>query len=76
MLGRQVDGLARGLVKVVGNMVGTGRGQGVHWRSEAVRVVLEAIEGRTNTLQDCHIVKKDELRYDVMVFGRFYFFNY
>ena len=47
MLVRQVDGVAsQGLVKVVGNMVGRGRGEGAHGSSKAVRVVLEAVEGR------------------------------
>ena len=42
-MARQVAGVVRGLVKVVGNMVGTGRGKGVHWSSKVVRVVLEAV---------------------------------
>ena len=48
---------SKGLVKVVGSTVGTGHGQGVHWSSKAVRVVLEALEWITNTVQDCHIAK-------------------
>ena len=50
MLARQVDGVVRGLVKVVGSMVWTRRGQGLHRSSKAVRVVLEAVEGRIRTL--------------------------
>ena len=53
-----MDGVVRGLVKVVGNMVGTGRGKGVHWSSKAVRAMLEATEGRINILKDYHIIGK------------------
>ena len=61
-MGRQVDGVVRELVKVVGNMGEAVREQGVHWNSKAVRVVLGAVEGRICTLEDCHISRKDELR--------------
>ena len=57
-MARQVDGVIRGLVKVVGNMVETGREKCVHWSSKAVRFVLEAVEGRINILHDFHIVRK------------------
>ena len=48
-----------------------GRGQGVHWSSKVVRVVLGAVEGRINTVQDCHIVK-GKLRRNVTVQPFFY----
>ena len=53
-----MDGAVRGSVKVVGSMIETGREQDTHWRSKAVRVVLEAVEGRVNTPQDCLIIRK------------------
>ena len=52
MLSRQVSGVSGRLVRVVGTMVGKGRGNGVYWSSKAVKVVLEAVEGRTNTLHN------------------------
>ena len=52
-------------------MVGTGHGRGVHWSSKAVRVVLEAVEGRISTVQNCHIARMMKLRFDAMIFGRF-----
>ena len=55
MLGRQVDGVVRGLVKVAGSMVETGRGQGMHWSSKVVRVVLEVVQGSISTLKACHM---------------------
>ena len=61
-MGRQVDGVVRELVKVVGNMGEEVREQGVHWNSKAVRVVLGAVEARIYTLEDCDISRKDELR--------------
>ena len=53
-------------------MVGTGHGQGFHWSSKAIRVVLVAVERRISTLKDSHILRKTTLFYDVMVFGRFW----
>ena len=50
-------------------MVGIRHGQGVHWSSKAMRVVPEAVEGKINTLQDCHIIRMMKLPYDVMLFG-------
>ena len=49
-MARQVDRVVRGLVKVVGNMVETGRGKCVNWSSKVVRFVLESVERRINTL--------------------------
>ena len=36
-LARQGDGIVRRFVKVVGNMVETGRGKVLHWRRSEVR---------------------------------------
>ena len=58
MLACQVDGVVRELVKVVGNMVETGCGQGAHWNSKVVRAVLGAVVGRIISLQDCHTLRK------------------
>ena len=53
-----MGGVLGGLVRVVGNMVGKVRGEGNHWSSKVVSAVLEAVEGRTNTLQDCQILRE------------------
>ena len=58
MLPRQVDGALEGVVRVKGTMVGKWRGKGAYWSIKATRVVLAALEGGTNTLQVCHILKK------------------
>ena len=53
-----MDGVVRGLVKVVGNMVETRFGKDVHWSSKVVRVVLEVLQGSINILPACQIVRK------------------
>lgn len=43
---------------MVGNMVETGFIEDLNWSSRVVRVVLEDIERRKNTLKACQIVRK------------------
>ena len=44
---------------MMSTMVGTRHGQGLDKSSKVISVVLEAVEGRTETLQESQIARKD-----------------
>ena len=72
MLYRQVDGVWRGLLRVVGNMGGKERGQGMHWSSKAVKVVLEPVEGRNKHTTRLQHFKKEKVHCTVMILVGFW----
>ena len=57
-----MDGGGEGLVYVVGNKVGTGRKEGLHWVSKVVKAMVGAAERRAGTQYEWQIVRKMKLR--------------